>query len=87
MVRYLVVKTVKKNGHKSLCDNGANYANKLTAVRHLHLNEMKKNAYLFNYEVMAIPAHMLDIKSIVYRWIRDDEETREEILQEYLKNA
>lgn len=87
MVRYLVVKTVKKNGHKSLCDNGANYVYKLTAVRHLHLNEMKKNAYLFTYEVMAIPDYMLTTKSTTYRWIRDDKETREEILQDYLKNA
>lgn len=89
MVRYLVVKTSKKNGHKSLCDNGAVYANKLTAIRHLHLNEAKKSAYaqLFDYEVMAIPDSMLITQSMKYRWIRDIEETREEILKDYLENA
>lgn len=87
MVRYLVVGTVKKTGYKSVCDNGASYANKLTAIRHMHLNEMKKHADLLTYEVMAIPAYMLDTKSSIYLWIRDDEETREDILQEFLKNA
>ena len=87
MVRYLVVKTLKKSGRKSLCDNGANYVHRVTAIRHMHLNEMKKNAHLFTYEVMAIPTYMLSASSTVRLWIRDDEETRKEILQDYLKNA
>lgn len=82
MVRYLVVKTSKKNGNKSVCNNGASYVNRLTAVRHLHMNEMGKKASLFTYEVMAIPAYMVKINSLVHMWIRDDEETRAEILKE-----
>ena len=87
MVRYLVVKTLKNSGRKSVCDNGANYAHYFTAVRHMHLNETKKNAQFFTYEVMAIPTYMLSANSTVRLWIRDDEETREEILKDYLENA
>ena len=87
MVRYLVVKTLKKNGRKSLCDNGASYAHQTTAIRHMHLNEIRKNAHFFTYEVMAIPAYMLSSNSTIRLWIRDDEETRKDFLQDLLENA
>ncbi len=77
-MKYLVVYKSLKNGAYRACDHGKCYAYRMTAIRHMHLHEAQNNCLTF--EVMAIPAYMADCKRQISMWLREDEETREEIL-------
>ena len=77
-MKYLVVYKSLKNGAYRVCDNGKSYAHHMTAIRHMHQHEAKNNG--LTYEVMAIPAYMVDSMRQISMWLREDEETREEIL-------
>lgn len=77
-MKYLVVYKSSKNGAYRACDHGKCYTHYLTAVHHVHLNEAKNSGLTF--EVMAIPAYMADCRRQIGMWLREDEETREEIL-------
>ena len=74
-MKYIVVYKHPRNGAYRPADNGKTYANHTTALRHLHLCEMKKNN--LSYEVMAIPYDFTKTFHYIMSFLKMDEEERE----------
>jgi len=68
----------QRHGELTLAHNGMVWVNKMTAIR--HYNMMRPVAQK-NCCIVEVPASVKDNKHLLYTFLRQDEETRKEILE------